>query len=154
MPSPREQKSKTGHRITISWQCWNGENDDIPFEEYDSYHVFVKKEAFSTSTFLEQQAECIKKYERVIAGSEYIQDPKYQIYERYEASFILDEEGEEYEFAIWSKMGERYYGPTYYPPRGGDQKVIVDPNKDTLSILNHISTVSYTHLTLPTICSV
>ena len=139
MPSSREQKSKTGHRITISWQCWNGENDDIAFEEYDSYHVFVKKEAFSTSTFLEQQAEGIKEKEKIVPGSEYIQDPKYQKYERYKTSFILNEEGEEYEFAIWSKMGERYYGPTYYPPRDGDQKVIVDPNKDTLSILNHIS---------------
>ena len=139
MPSPREQKSKTGHRITISWQCWNGEEDNIAFEEYDSYHVLVKKEAFSKATFLEQQAEGIKKHEKVIPGGEYIDDPKYQKYERYKASFILDEEGEEYEFAIWSKMGERYYGPTYYPPRDSDQKIVVDPNKDALSVINHLS---------------
>ena len=72
MPSPREQKSKTGHRITISWQCWNGEEDNIAFEEYDSYHVLVKKEAFSKATFLEQQAEGIKKHEKVIPGGEYM----------------------------------------------------------------------------------
>jgi len=129
-----------GAEVKIYWDCWNGENDDIPYNGDYTYTIFMIKGKFTGTTYSEHDAETkTQKKENVVTGinkqtvdgEHYVKTEIKQVdpdgntitklpekYQTYQAIFSIKEAGE-YEFAIWSKLpnNDKYYGPTYYPER-------------------------------------
>lgn len=130
----------SGAEVKIYWDCWNGENDDIPYNGDYTYTIFMKKGKFTGTTYSQHDTETKDQKENVlddvinkltVDGENYVKTEIKQVdpngntitklpkkYQTYEATFVINKAGE-YEFAIWSKLpnNDKYYGPTYYPER-------------------------------------